>query len=83
MAERGKLRVLVVDDDPAMAALLRSLLTAQGYDRIDWVTTGAATLERVNQTDLILLDHLLPDTTGLELLPREGGGLLARLALGH
>jgi DNA-binding response OmpR family regulator len=74
VAERGKLRVLVVDDDPTMASLLRSLLTAEGYDRIDWVTTGAAALERIGETDLILLDHHLPDTTGLELLPR----LLAR-----
>jgi len=53
-----------------MATLLRSLLAAEGYDQIAWVTTAAAALERVGQTDLILLDHHLPDTTGLELLPR-------------
>lgn len=57
-----------------MAALLRSLLAAEGYHHIDWVTSGAAALERVAQSDLILLDHRLPDTMGLDLLPR----LLAR-----
>ena len=53
-----------------MASLLRSLLSAEGYDHIAWVTSGASALERVSQSDLVLLDQHLPDTTGLELLPR-------------
>lgn len=74
MAERADLRVLVVDDDPAMAGLLRSLLSQAGYDRIDWVDTAKAALSRTDPADLLLLDQHLPDMTGIEALPR----LLAR-----
>ncbi|MGH7559575.1 MAG: response regulator [Gemmatimonadales bacterium] len=74
MAERDRPRILVIDDDPAMVTLLRSLLDADGYDRIDVAATSDEALERSDAADLVLLDHQLPDGTGLDLLPR----LLAR-----
>lgn len=70
MAEVPTLRVLVVDDDPAMVMLTRKLLSAAGYQQITAVASGREALQHAPQADLILLDHQLPDTTGIDLLPR-------------
>ena len=69
-------RVLVVDDDPAMSTLVRHLITSQGLPEPKVVMTGADALAVEEAFDIILLDHQLPDTTGLEVLAslrsREG-----------
>ena len=70
MADIATLRVLVVDDDPAMVMLVRKLLDAAGYQHITVATSGHDALEHASRADLILLDHQLPDTTGIDLLPR-------------
>ena len=74
MAEPGELRVLIVDDDPAMAALARQLIKGHGYPDPRVLTSGSEALSSTEPADIILLDHQLPDTTGLELL----GSLRAR-----
>ncbi len=53
-----------------MVAIVRHLLQSAGYQRITTVTTGAEALARADDTDLVLLDHQLPDTTGIDLVPR-------------
>ena len=72
----GSLRVLVVDDDPAMGTLVRHLIKAQGLPDPKVVMTGGEALAVSEPYDIILLDHQLPDTTGLEVLAslraREG-----------
>lgn len=74
MAEPKRLQVLVVEDDPAMVSMLRALLDSEGYAGVRVAGTGAAALAPSRTADLILLDHQLPDTTGINLLPQ----LLAR-----
>jgi DNA-binding response OmpR family regulator len=68
MAEPSELRVLIVDDDPAMAALARQLIKGHGYPDPRVVTSGSELLASTEPADIILLDHQLPDGTGLELL---------------
>ena len=69
-------RVLIVDDDPAMGTLVRQLIRAQGLPEPRIVMSGGEALAVGEPFDIILLDHQLPDTTGLELLAslrmREG-----------
>jgi DNA-binding NtrC family response regulator len=65
-----KARILVVDDDPDIRAMLTLLLEADGYA----VTTvmnvaGAQAALAEPQPDVVLLDWQLPDGDGLELLP--------------
>jgi putative two-component system response regulator len=64
-------RVLIVDDNPAIARLLRQSLMAEGY-AIDLAEDGQEALERVaaQPPDLILLDVGLPQITGDEVCRR-------------
>jgi CheY-like chemotaxis protein len=60
---------LVVDDHPSFRRLARKLLETAGYLVVDEAGDGAAALAsvRVFRPDIVLLDVLLPDTTGFEL----------------
>ena len=70
MPDPSSLRVLIIDDDPAIATLVRRILEAQGYRRITVVGTAADGLEAARDADLILLDQELPDGFGVDLVPR-------------
>lgn len=62
-------RALVVDDHPSFRRLARRLLESAGYAVVDEAGDGASALAAVRelQPDLVLLDVLLPDTTGFEV----------------
>lgn len=64
-----QLRVLIVDDDPAMGKFLAAVVTSAGYGAPSIVGTGREALAAAGDADVILLDQVLPDTAGLELLP--------------
>jgi DNA-binding response OmpR family regulator len=62
-------RILVVEDDPSVRGLLRTLLSAEGYD-VDDAADGLAALLRASQQppSLILLDVVMPDLGGIRVL---------------
>lgn len=63
-------RILVVDDNPAVRHYLRSLLEQQtSWHVIDEARTGAEALQRVmkNPPDMVLLDFQMPDLNGLDV----------------
>jgi two-component system response regulator MprA len=69
-------RILVVDDDPLLAAALRRPLAYEGFE-VEVATSGEAALARVQERppDLVVLDILLPGMDGLEVcrqLRRKG-----------
>jgi DNA-binding response OmpR family regulator len=61
--------LLVVEDDPKIAAVLVKGLRKQGFTA-EWVMTGTEALSRLDvaDVDLLLLDLGLPDLDGLEVL---------------
>ncbi len=63
----SKGRILVVDDDPHIRRVMRTTLTAQGYEVND-ARSGEETLEklRAESFDLLLLDLNMPGMGGLE-----------------
>jgi len=69
-------RILIVEDDRALARVLSDNLSFSGFD-VDWVDDGAEVLNKVRSTspDLVLLDLMLPGRDGFNLcgLIREGG----------
>ncbi len=68
-----KLRtILVCEDDEGIRDLLMEALQEAGYT-VDAARNGAEALERLQQGDgraLVLLDLLMPDVTGYEILER-------------
>lgn len=68
LPESSRIHILVVDDDPAYAQLVRAVVQDAGYGTPALAATGAAALGAATEADLILLDYQLPDATGLELL---------------
>jgi DNA-binding response OmpR family regulator len=64
----GSTKVLVVEDDPGVAAQLVRALTRGGY-AVDQVSTGAAALSS-GHPDVVLLDLGLPDTDGVQVCRR-------------
>ena len=70
-AGAGPLRVLVVDDEPAIRRFLRAGLTSQGYV-VSELECGlpAVDIARRQGTDMIVLDLGLPDIDGTEVIGR-------------
>ena len=65
------LRALVVDDEPDLADILTSMLRIEGWDaRTAHDGAGAVRMAREFVPDAVVLDVMLPDINGLEVLRR-------------
>jgi DNA-binding response OmpR family regulator len=64
-------RILVIDDDPDILQFVRTNLELEGY-QVETAVTGQAGLEAAFERvpDLVLLDIVLPDLDGLDILTR-------------
>lgn len=62
-------RILVVEDDSGIAGVVAYQLTRAGF-RVETASTGTAGLESLhrNVPDMVVLDRMLPDLSGDELL---------------
>lgn len=62
-------KILVVDDDPVVRLLMEECLSAHGFEVLS-VPSGQACLEHLSHsaTDLVVLDMLMPDMSGVEVL---------------
>src|SRR6187431_3079419 len=62
-------RILIVDDEEDIRESLETLLTIEGYS-VDMAVNGTAGLERMGRSsyDLVLLDLMMPDKSGMEVL---------------
>ncbi len=67
----GMQTILIVDDNIDLCRPLATLLKQMGYDS-HYATGGEAALQFTNATipDLIILDVMMPDMDGLEVLRR-------------
>src|SRR5580698_5799191 len=64
-------RVLFVDDDAELCGLLTRFLTREGF-AMSWAPNGAVGVEQAlaGNYSLIMLDVMMPDTDGFEVLRR-------------
>ncbi|WP_179967823.1 response regulator transcription factor [Mycolicibacterium monacense] len=70
-ADGNPVRVLVVDDEPVLAELVSMALRYEGWD-IATAGDGATAiaLARENPPDVVVLDVMLPDMSGLDVLAK-------------
>ena len=77
--------ILIVDDEPAIRRLLRTILSAQGYSVVEAPDGGTAlqTAATSPDLDLLFLDLTLPDTDGLAIIAelRASGSALPIIVL--
>lgn len=76
-------RILVVDDNPAVRHYLRSLLEQQSEWQVcGEARTGAEAIQRVvnSPPDMILLDFQMPDLNGLDVA-RQISGLFPKIPI--
>ncbi len=61
-------RVLIVDDDPSFRRVVRTMMSAKGYE-VSEACNGIEALEhmRTAKHDLVLLDINMPEMTGVEV----------------
>ena len=63
-------RILIVDDSFYMRTMLKNMLADAGYEVVGEAPNGQTALELAKETkpDLITLEVILPDNTGLDVL---------------
>ena len=81
---RRRACILVVDDEPLVAAVIADTLGLEGYE-VEMAKNGREALQKIaaRSYDLILCDLLMPDLDGVGLyreLERQQPSLLQRLA---
>src|SRR5207237_10391202 len=66
----AKMKILIVDDEPANVALLEDMLGEQGYTQLKSTTDSRRVLEICDETDpnLLLLDLFMPHVDGFAVL---------------
>lgn len=64
------MRVLIVDDNASMRALLSSLLESRGYEVVAALEDGNGIMQAIRQKspDIVCLDYQLPGRDGLDIL---------------
>ncbi|MBX3702643.1 MAG: EAL domain-containing response regulator [Steroidobacteraceae bacterium] len=87
MTGTARLRILILDDEPVMLAVLERMLANLGFEDVVAFERGASALEWLRSSggavDLVLLDLNMPEMDGVEFLRRlveiryEGGVILA------
>ncbi|WHY79448.1 response regulator transcription factor [Neobacillus sp. WH10] len=65
------MRILVIEDEKDIAAAIEKVLKRDGY-AVDLAANGSSALELIdiNEYDLVILDLMLPDISGFEVLEK-------------
>lgn len=69
--ENSRVKVLVVDDDPQVANILKTVIESKGYKTIACTSAKEGlSILRTSDIKLALIDIYMPEMNGLELLEK-------------
>ncbi|WP_114312042.1 response regulator transcription factor [Thermus caldifontis] len=61
-------RILLVEDEPLVAHLVRRILERAGH-QVEWAASGRAAVAKLSQAyDLLVCDLVMPEVSGLEVI---------------
>lgn len=60
-------QIVVVEDEPSVQELLRDVLEPEGYNILSVSHPNALEIQPTDDIDLILVDLMLPETSGVQL----------------
>lgn len=71
-AQLGKMKIVIIDDEPVNVALLEEILVENEYTRFESVVDSKLALDVCKnfQPDLVLLDLMMPPPDGFAILER-------------
>ena len=70
-AKTRLINVVIIDDEPDIVAMLQKYLNREGGYNVSTFTNPITALSSLpSNTDLILLDIMMPQMNGLDLLPK-------------
>jgi two-component system, OmpR family, response regulator RegX3 len=69
MTNLSDIKIAIVDDEPSIVTMLQMVLRREGFHQLHGASTCAEALDLVKRVvpDIVLLDIMLPDGSGLEL----------------
>ena len=70
MADKKQYRALIIDDDRMSRTILRTILLDEGYDVVGEASNGRKGIELAleQKPDIVCLDNVMPEMSGLEVL---------------
>jgi DNA-binding NtrC family response regulator len=73
-SKQEKCRLLIIEDDTALAALLEEYLSGSNYD-VQVINDGSSAIELLSRQhfDVVLSDVMLPGVDGMTILKKVGG----------
>ena len=71
-APTRKRRVVIIDDDPALAGILTALVGSLGHDVIVKQDSSASHTYEVRDDDIVFVDMVMPKVSGLQVLEQLG-----------
>ncbi len=73
-SKHEKCRLLIIEDDTALAAILEEYLSESNYD-IQVINDGSSAIELLSRQhfDVVLSDIMLPGVNGMAILKKVGG----------
>ncbi|GIP35279.1 DNA-binding response regulator [Paenibacillus sp. J2TS4] len=71
MHEMKDAKLLIVDDEPSILKMLKTVLAKEGFEKVDTAGSGEEAVELCHRTryDFIILDVMLPGRSGYEVFP--------------
>jgi DNA-binding NtrC family response regulator len=85
-ASTPKRRIVIIDDDPAFAELLTTLVGSLGHNAVVKEDSSASHTYEVRDDDIVFVDLLMPKVSGVEVLEqlaRQGVKSTIVLMSGH